>query len=72
VNNWEPAPGTSLTFYDAATKRECCYVYPDTKHSTAGWILFRHPEGQWVTWRKATEDDLERISRAVIEAHHAD
>lgn len=70
--NWSPASGDSINFWDAATSRECCYVYPGARHSTAGWILFRHPDGQWVTWRKATEMDIEIIIAAVIEAHHAD
>ena len=64
---WEPE--RCLKFYDAIMG-ECCYVYPDVKHSTAGWILHRHVDGQWVTERKATPDDLERLNKAVIEAHH--
>ena len=62
---------TPLRFYDQRTRRETVYVYPDTKHELAGWLLFKHPDGQWVTLRKATDDDVERMSQAVIEAHHA-
>jgi hypothetical protein len=54
-----------------ANGKDMMYVYPDTKHELAGWILFRHPDGQWVTLRKATEDDVERITRAVVLSFHA-
>ena len=37
-----------------------------------GWLFFRHPEGQWVSLRKATDDDLASISAAIVAAHHAE
>lgn len=61
-----------LEFFDAASNRMLKYVYPDTPHWAAGWILYKHPDGQWVTLRKATEDDVSRISLAVVKAHHED
>ena len=27
-----------------------------------GWIVFKHPDGQWVTERKATEDEILKIT----------
>lgn len=69
VTNDDPM---GLEFFDNATKKRMKYVYPDTKHWTAGWILYKHPEGKWVTLRKATDDDITRISQAVVEAHHAE
>lgn len=72
TKNREPECGDSIKFWDAATNRECCYIYPCVTHSSAGWILFRHRDGQWVTWRKATPDDLERINKCVIAAYHAE
>lgn len=60
-----------ITFYDQATNREMKYVYPDTPHWAAGWILYRHVAGHWVTLRKATDDDIARINKAVVEGHHA-
>jgi len=58
-------------FYDQASKRQMKYVYPDTAHWTAGWILYRNPgDGQWVTLRKATDDDIKALNRAVVVAHH--
>ena len=29
-----------------------------------GWIVFKHPDGQWVTLREATQDDLDVIGNA--------
>ena len=60
-----------LEFYDAGSCRTMKYVYPDTPHSTAGWILYKHPDGQWVTLRKATDADVKALNKAVIGAHHA-
>ena len=60
-----------LKFHDAASGRDMKYVYPDTDHWTAGWILYRHPATtQWVTLRKATDDDIAALNGAVVEAHH--
>lgn len=62
---------TGVEFYDAASGRTMKYVYPDTKHWTAGWLLYRNPgDGQWVTLRKATEDDIARITKQIVKAHH--
>ena len=65
------ADPAGLEFYDARSERWMKYVYPDTPHWTAGWILYKHPDGQWVTLRKATDDDIAVMNRAVSEAHHA-
>lgn len=59
-----------LKFYDAASGRWMKYVYPDTKHWTAGWIVYQHLDGQWVTLRKATEADIGTLNAAVSDAHH--
>ena len=56
-----------LEFFDTATKKRMKYVYPDSPHWT-GWILYKHPDGQWVTLRKATYADVGSISQAVIES----
>lgn len=65
--NFDVAP---LRFYDQRRRQDMMYVYPDTKHELAGWLLFKHPDGQWVTLRKATDDDIMRLSSAVIGALH--
>jgi len=59
-------------FYDGNSGRSMKYVYPDTKHPAAGWLLYKHPDGQWVTLRKATEDDIRQINEAVVAAHHGE
>lgn len=69
----QPFDVPGLEFYDGASKRQMKYVYPDTAHWTAGWILYRNPgDGQWVTLRKATEADVNAITGAVVEAHHSE
>lgn len=60
-----------LDFYDARSGREMKYVYPDNpRRDLAGWLLYRHVEGHWVTLRKATAADIAAINGAVIDAHH--
>ena len=66
-----PSDSPGLEFYDGVSTRWMKYVYPDTKHWTAGWILYKHPDGQWVTLRKATDDDISAMNRAVSKVHHA-
>jgi hypothetical protein len=63
---------TPLKFFDRGTDRECMYVYPATKHWCAGWLLFKAKNGEWITWRKATDADIEVMSAAVIAAHHGE
>jgi hypothetical protein len=67
VMNSDPA---GLNFYDNKSKRRMKLVY--SGHYLAGWILYKHPDGQWVTLRKATEADLNTINSAVIQALHAE
>lgn len=31
-----------------------------------GWIVYRHPDGQWVTLRKATEQDRKQLATALL------
>ena len=50
--------------------KEMMYCYPDSKHELAGWILYRHPDGQWVTLRKATDADVMEMSQAVSASFH--
>ena len=56
-------------FYDSASNREMALI---GEGSYKGWIVYKHPDGQWVTLRKATEADHSAIRRAIVEAHHAD
>lgn len=62
-----------IEFYDANSGRTMKYVYPSEKAGKhSGWIWFRHPDGQWVTLRKATGDDIAKFNSAVIAAHHSE
>lgn len=47
-------------FYDAGLCRELLLI-EDLASGWNGWLCYRHPDGQWVTLRKATEDDLAKI-----------
>lgn len=60
-----------IEFYDANSGRMMKYIYPsETAGIHRGWIWYRHPDGQWVTLRKATEADLGKLDSAVINDHH--
>jgi hypothetical protein len=59
-----------LKFFDQKSQRWMKLVYAG--HWAAGWIVYKHPDGQWVTLRKATNADLDKINSAVIKAHHPD
>lgn len=50
-----------IRFYDGATGREMLLV-ADGSPSFAGWLCYRHPDGQWVTLRKATAEDRAAVS----------
>ena len=56
-------------FYDLQSGREMLLVLEGPFN---GWIAYRHPDGQWVTLRKATDDDLVRINEAAVRAHHSE
>lgn len=56
-----------------ANGRQMKYCYPDCpRESLRGWLLYKHPDGQWVTLRKATETDIAAINEAVVSAHHGE
>jgi hypothetical protein len=69
-NHADP-PGLNFQARYAGKTRAMRYVYPDTDHEAAGWILWKHPDGLWVTLRKATEADIEEMSAAVSRDFHA-
>ena len=54
---WEPQ-GTR--FWDAASDREMLLV-DEPERDFDGWLCYRHPDGQWVSLRKATEEDFTRL-----------
>ena len=60
-----------LSFHDARSGRDRRYIYPDTNHWTAGWIVYKTQGGDWVTYRKATQDDIVSLNGAVARGHHS-
>ena len=40
-------------FIDRASGRTCCVRQIDGED----WMCYRHPDGQWVTWRQLTPED---------------
>lgn len=36
----------------------------DQQHSAYGWVYYKHPDGQWVTLRKASGDEIYRAERS--------
>jgi hypothetical protein len=51
-----------VRFYDALNKREMLLVADG--ESFGGWLCYRHKDGQWVTLKRATQDDRDRIANA--------
>jgi hypothetical protein len=61
---------SGIDFWSSARRQEMRYLYPDSGHPWSGWIVFKHPDGQWVSLRKATDRDITELSAAVSAAHH--
>ncbi len=57
ATNWQPQ---GVIFFDNASKRQMLLVGEGEAY--AGWLCYKHPDGHWVTLRKATEDDREKIA----------
>jgi hypothetical protein len=68
IANYEPRG----TRFFANGKEMMLCLDNEPRESLRGWIVYKHPDGQWVTLRKATDADTEAISNAVIAAHHGD
>jgi len=45
-------------FFDQRTQRVMCIM---TEGPYTGWLMWKHPDGQWVTWRIATADDYHKL-----------
>lgn len=71
VSDFNPEKLHGASFFDAASKRVMRYIYPDAKHWLAGWIVVQNASGQWMTLRKATEQDLAVITAEIVRDHHA-
>lgn len=51
-----------IEFYDDTTGKQMILVTDDEPQASwHGWLCFRHPDGQWVTVRKATPKEIAMI-----------
>ena len=56
------SPPDAIEFYDAASNRQMMLgTWGDEK-----WVFYKHPDGQWVSLRKATDDDVTRVTAASV------
>ncbi len=68
MNAGETFQPVGLRFYSQSMHREMMLV---TEGDFSGWIVYKHPDGQWVTLRKATESDRTDLANAMSRAHHS-
>jgi hypothetical protein len=59
--NYEPS---GFQFYDLASAREMKWVFGDRQENLNDWLVYKHPDGQWVTLRKITEADKKAMIAA--------
>ncbi len=57
--NYEP---NGIKFFDKKSDREMILILDGPY---VGWIGYKHQNGQWVTLRKATDEDTFAIDNAV-------
>ncbi len=55
-------------FYSQTRRQEMMVVY---EGEWKDWLCYKHPDGQWVSLRKATQSDLAELGNALVKAHHA-
>lgn len=58
--NYEPY---GYKFFDAARGQEMMHCQ---EGPWEGWLLYKHPDGQWVSLRKATADDILKLGSAIV------
>lgn len=63
---WEPE---GIRFINLQSGQELLLVADGQPH--AGWLCYRHREGQWVTLREATHEDLDALRAAQAEVDAA-
>lgn len=59
----QPFEPKGLRFFNKATGQEMLLVAPGEPY--AGWLCYRHPDGQWVTIREATAEDHKAIDESL-------
>jgi hypothetical protein len=51
-----------IRFYDVARQNHMLLL-DDAHHPLNGWLCYKHPDGKWVSLRKATDNDHIQITR---------
>lgn len=65
----EPYEPKGTRFYSQTLKKQMMLI---SEGPAAGWLAYKHPDGQWVSYRKATQADHAELGNAISEAHHRD
>ena len=52
-------------FYDLAKDRQMILC---DEGEWSGWLFYQHPDGEWVSLRKATDADIAAITKQLIAA----
>lgn len=53
-----------IQFFDAISNRQMLLVAEGEPF--AGWLCYRHPDGQWVSLREATNADRAKLASALV------
>jgi len=62
TNFTTPFKGKGYAFFDNASGRTMMLVY---EGEWKDWICYKHPDGQWVSLRKAATDDWRALVKAM-------
>jgi hypothetical protein len=58
MSHFEP-PGIKFTETSFTGTKECLLV---TEGDWKGWICYKHPDGRWVTLRKADDKEYNKLT----------
>jgi Spy/CpxP family protein refolding chaperone len=56
-----------IEFFDKASGKHLKLV-TEKDYCYEGWLVYKHTDGQWVTLRKATDEDKAKIKKAQLDA----
>jgi hypothetical protein len=68
---FDPLSVPGISFFEENSGFDMRYIYPEAPHWCRGWILKKLKDGRWITHRKATDQDIKTINRAIVRDHHA-
>lgn len=57
-----PVKPTGIEFYDIASKRQMI-LCTESAIGWKDWLFFKHPGGDWVSLRLATDSDCRKIEQ---------